>query len=78
MGSSDTTADDRPESPVDDLPDRCTATCPHYQAVSGRCGHELSQTLRAEFVGAPETTCPVYEGVRDEAMTALADRLESR
>jgi hypothetical protein len=42
------------------VPADCHADCPHYRPVTGACGHDLKQTLVADFLAHPAESCPLY------------------
>jgi hypothetical protein len=56
----------------------CFAECPHFESVSGRCGHDLKQSLLTHFRNHPDTTCPIYNKWRGEEMYRLARRMNSK
>jgi hypothetical protein len=46
--------------PYATVPADCHADCLHYRPVTGACGHDLKQTLVADFLAHPAESCPLY------------------
>lgn len=60
-----------------DLPfPNCCACCPHLEAVTASCTHDLRQSLVVEL--DTDRTCPVYAEQKTGAMQRLGESLSPR